>query len=618
MNVRLRIILFSLLTISLLASSTVEKSNDKSSRSFHNPTCSDTILANNRVKIDPFDLNILPPSTGVQFYKDGIIFLSSAKFHDRMINNHISFGTLDAYYSVLKDSIFEESRLFSPGISFPYPCEAITFTGDFNTMYFTRYSKNDGVEKIFKAEFSASGGTNGEWSIDENPLSFCSGKATFIHPALSADGKIMIFASDQSGSMGGMDLFVTQYKGGTWSTPVNLGDAVNTRANELYPYLDSENNLFFSSDGIQGFGGYDIFVCKFKSNTWEKPINLSDPINTRFDDIAFRGSRSDGKSAFFTVRQNTVNKSLQLYKATLKNFQGQENFSTLAQFFTSPSTPHMVILVTEPAVQATDRRTETVKTKISEGDKDVVYRVQFLTSFNPRSRSKITMGGKDYGIFEYLYDGAYRLCVGEFNNLAQALELQKIMNQNDYPQAIVVVFKNNIRSLDPDLLKVQPPSISPGAAEKPKSELLSKEKSGEQKIDTIIKKTTVANAQVSREEPKSVAIAKEIPKTQVTKAETAVKTETPGSAEKKDIIVYRVQILSSNSAKGSYKITINNKVYNTFEYPYNGVYRTCVGDFSSLGPAKELQNTCRNSGHPQAFVVAFKNNIRTTDPSLFK
>jgi len=56
----------------------------------------------------------------------------------------------------------------------------------------------------------------------------------------------------------------------------------------------------------------------------------------------------------------------------------------------------------------------------------------------------------------------------------------------------------------------------------------------------------------------------------------------------------------------------------TYEYLYNGGYRTCVGEYSTLTPAKELQNLCRKSGYPQAFVVAFKNNIRTTDPALFK
>jgi hypothetical protein len=261
----------------------------------------------------------------------------------------------------------------------------------------------------------------------------------------------------------------------------------------------------------------------------------------------------------------------------------------------------MVILVAEQPVQATDRKDETVKSRISEsrGQKDyVVYRVQFITSFNPRTRSQIMVNGKDYSVFEYLYAGAYRLCVGEFSTLSPARELENTLRQYDYPQAFVVAFKNNVRTLDPALLKAQPVS-GPVASVVEKKVIIKPE-------------TQVKPAETKVEIKKEV-----IPVPEATKV-TAAKTTTAESGVKKDVVTYRVQILASTTPKSKSQITVSGKNYSTYEYLYSGAYRICIGVFSTLAPAKEFQNTLRKSGYAQAFVVAFRNNVRSTDPALFK
>jgi hypothetical protein len=531
-----------------------------------------------RINVDSYYLEIVPPSSGVQFYKDGIVFLSSSKSQGKMLPGHLSFGTVQASYAVLEDSVLGQPRSFSTTSSFLYPCDGITFGNDFNTMYFTKYSEKASKEKIFRAVSSS----DGNWSEDAEPLDFCKDDFIYSHPALSADGKLMIFASNRTGSIGGIDLFVSQEKGGKWSDPVNLGDAVNSTYNESYPYLDQENNLFFSSDNIQGYGGYDIYACKFNKNTWEKPINLSAPLNTRFDDIAFTVNRKDSKSAFYTVKENSGKKSVQLYRVTMNNAIS-DKWLTLSQFFTRPDVSNMVILVLEPAVQATDLISETAETKISgsTGEKDnVIYRVQFLTSFNPRTRTQITVNGKDYSVIDYLYSGAYRLCVGEFSTITPALELQNQLRKNDYPQASVVVFKNNVISFDPELLKV-PVSTQPAA---------------------IVEKTLITKTETQVKQDVAVAT-------------VAAAATTEG---KKQVVIYRVQFATNATSKGSYKITINNKSYNTFEYLYSGAYRSTVGEFKTMAEATAFQKTVRESGYPGAFVVAFKDNVRSLDKELFK
>ena len=97
---------------------------------------------------------------------------------------------------------------------------------------------------------------------------------------------------------------------------------------------------------------------------------------------------------------------------------------------------------------------------------------------------------------------------------------------------------------------------------------------------------------------------------------TAKKTTTLKPA--KDGIVYRVQFASSTTSKGSYNITVGGKNYKTREYLYSGAYRSAAGEFKTLAEAMAFQNLMRKSGFAQAFVVAFRNNTRVTDPALFR
>jgi hypothetical protein len=601
------------LTVGLMTSMANEKSGDETYSGFINKLYADTLINNLFINVDSFNLNIIQPSSGVQFYREGILFLSSTKSSGRSLPDHISFGTISSRYGILNESLLERSEPFSNSSSFANPSEGVTFSVDYNTMYFSGISNIDGGEKIYHAKYSE--GNPGDWTLDSEPVSFCSDKSVYTHPALSADGKMMVFASNKPGSLGGMDLFVSLEKNGKWSDPVNLGDAVNSSFNELYPFLDSENNLFFSSDNTQGFGGYDIYVCKFKSNTWEKPINLSSPVNTRFDDVAFTISRKDGKTAFYTVKENPGKRPVQLYRVSMNN-DSQSTFLTLSQYYTRPDISQMVILALEPAVQATDKTSETAASGSAGGN--VVYRVQFVTSFNPKTRSQINVGGTDYSVFEYLYSGAYRLCVGEFSSLAPALDLQNLLVKSDYPNASVVAFKNNVLSLDPELLKsptvtAQKPAVEPQDV----TAQLTGTKPAEAPAITAakltpatdVKKNETVKTTPSTEAKKSVPVA--------TAATAATVAAIPATSENKGSVVYRVQIFSGGTG-GSTKVKVADKTYMTYEYKYSGTYRTCLGEFSSLTPAKDFQNLCRKNGYAQAFVVAFKDNVRSTDPALFK
>ena len=446
------------------------------------------------LKVDSFHLTILPPSSGVQFYKNGIVFLSLAKKEVKMIPDQLSFGAIEAYYAVPEDTALGNHVVFSPATSFSYPCESITFSNDFKSMYFTKVSENDNKEKIYMAKFTSIGKKRKGWQSELLPLDFCTDNASYSHPALSVGGNIMIFASDKEGSFGGMDLFISMKIGEIWSPAENLGNLINTTGNEFFPFLDSDNNLFFSSDGLPGSGGYDVFTCKFNGKAWNKPINLSARINSADDDIAFTINKTDGKTAFFTRRKKTEKWEMQLFMVSLDKEVADNNLLTISNIFNGKrvifpvSTDITTASIAKPVEEEPDKPENpviladttkappVVKPVVEEPAKPkkpvvladsikavpmsnpvkndfVIYRVQFLASMTPKGNYQVKVNNISYDTYEYYYKQAYRYTIGEFNTLAPAVELQNICRKSGYAQAFVVAFKNNIRSLDMALFK---------------------------------------------------------------------------------------------------------------------------------------------------------------------
>jgi tetratricopeptide (TPR) repeat protein len=125
-------------------------------------------------------------------------------------------------------------------------------------------------------------------------------RASAFHPALSVDGKRMIFASDRPGGIGGADLYVSYNKAGKWSAPELLSTTVNTVRDELFPTLAADGRLFFASNGRFGLGGLDLFVCDpLEGGGFGEPENLGAPINSNSDDLGLIMDAT-GRNGYFT------------------------------------------------------------------------------------------------------------------------------------------------------------------------------------------------------------------------------------------------------------------------------------------------------------------------------
>jgi hypothetical protein len=123
------------------------------------------------------------------------------------------------------------------------------------------------------------------------------------HACVSPDGTKLYFTSNRIGGYGGLDIYVSEREpGGDWGPARNLGPNINTRFNENTPFLTPEGNtLFFSSEGHNTMGGYDIFFSQLQSGQWSKPINLGYPLNTTDDDLFYQpiGDGARGLMALF-------------------------------------------------------------------------------------------------------------------------------------------------------------------------------------------------------------------------------------------------------------------------------------------------------------------------------
>lgn len=180
------------------------------------------------------------------------------------------------------------------------PDSSLMFTRSSHTANRFNRSDGDGVNKL-QISYSTDKTLK---AVD--PFKYNDEDYTTAHPAVSKDGMVLIFASDMPGSLGGLDLYYCLKDKATdqWSHPVNMGPMVNTKGNEMFPFIDHENRLFFASDGHPGLGGMDVFSILLKGHVPEGDIHhLGAPVNSSKDDFGFIWSKERGYGFFSSNRR---------------------------------------------------------------------------------------------------------------------------------------------------------------------------------------------------------------------------------------------------------------------------------------------------------------------------
>lgn len=197
--------------------------------------------------------------------------------------------------------LYEQHGKLGEVTSFPvaaktdYHVGPASFTDNGKEMYFTltRIPKKSEYDKkgklvTFNVEiYCSKKDSAGTWAVT-TPFKYNKvGEYSVGDPYISKDGKTLYFTSDMPGGKGGMDIYYCK-KGdtGNWGNAVNL-TAVNTAGDERTPYINGDNGFYFSSDGLVGMGGLDIFKTTTANGNFSIPVNLGYPLNSAQDDFAY-------------------------------------------------------------------------------------------------------------------------------------------------------------------------------------------------------------------------------------------------------------------------------------------------------------------------------------------
>jgi outer membrane protein OmpA-like peptidoglycan-associated protein len=220
----------------------------------------------------------------------------------------------DFYFSDKVDGVWQAAAPIEGAINTTMKEGAQQISQDGKSLVFAgQYPDSYGRFDIYLSEFSDSG-----WSARQNLGERINSEFWESSPCLSPDKSALYFASDRPGGYGGIDIYVSnRLANGKWSNPENLGPAINTSGDESSPFLHADNETFyFSSNGLQGYGGADLFKAKRGLSGFEQVQNLGYPINTIDNEGSFFVT-ADGTTAWLASNRADSRGGLDIYHFVL-------------------------------------------------------------------------------------------------------------------------------------------------------------------------------------------------------------------------------------------------------------------------------------------------------------
>ncbi|GAA4849122.1 OmpA family protein [Algivirga pacifica] len=238
------------------------------------------------------------------FWKDNQLVYSATRSKDLVFEgtgggySHLYLYEYDPLDSCQGTSAYLDSTINTPDL---HEASA-TFSKDGQTLIFARSTYGDRKEEYKEVNLYTSTWNGSQWSTPQL-MDISSPESWDGCPALSPNGKYLYFVSNREGGFGGLDIYraTKDYKG-QWGSIRNMGSKINSRGNEMFPYVSEDGKLYFSSDGHPGLGGLDLMVARRKDG---KIIvkNMGTPFNSPGDDFAI--TFRDKKHGAFTSNRQT-------------------------------------------------------------------------------------------------------------------------------------------------------------------------------------------------------------------------------------------------------------------------------------------------------------------------
>jgi len=241
-------------------------------------------------------LNTVAADFSPAFYGNRVAYSSSRTDIQRQTQSKTSSDWSGAAYNQLfvtqrnPDGIYlQKPQFLRSDLQNAYNEGPVSFSADGKRVAFCRNNFIDGTRQIAEKGLNMSLYTadvvDGSWvnikAFPYNGSDFATG-----FPTLSPNGKMLLFASNQPGGLGGWDIYVSNWVSENWTTPRNIGSPLNTPGNEVTPFYDG-NNLYFSSDWHSGLGGLDVFRAELGDESVSNVYHLGPGINSSYDDYGF-------------------------------------------------------------------------------------------------------------------------------------------------------------------------------------------------------------------------------------------------------------------------------------------------------------------------------------------
>lgn len=250
------------------------------------------------------------------FFGENKILMASARKpgeFKKWIHKWNNQAFLDIYIGDMDPVTGDISNLskLSPLVNSRYHETTTAFDPQTRYLYFTRNSfikRNKNTKDIIRVKiYRVTEKPDGRWG-NLIELSFNNDAYSVANPALSPDHKRLFFSSDMPGTVGNSDLFYVDIRNDSiYGDPVSLGLKINTIGRETFPFIDKNGYLYFSSDGRKGNGGLDVYMATPEPDgSFGIPVNLGNPINSSADDFSFIIDPDRNTGYFASNRDNPV------------------------------------------------------------------------------------------------------------------------------------------------------------------------------------------------------------------------------------------------------------------------------------------------------------------------
>lgn len=255
-----------------------------------------TLGFSQEVKVKNLSINTKLDHFAARVVGDTVYFSSNlVTRRGRAIKDNFSQEVFGVYEGIVGvNGEIEDVKVIEKTETGQFNMSVTSHTKDGKYMYFTSNHDEKGKDnlkdmKMYNLLIKRAEYVEGQGWTNFTTLPFCVPDYNFAHPAISPDGSTLYFISDKEDSKGKSDLYkvsVSNHK--SYGEVTRLGDHINSSRTEFYPFVSSDNKLYFSSDRRGGIGGIDIYVYDLETDNEEQiPVCLEEPINSIGDDFSF-------------------------------------------------------------------------------------------------------------------------------------------------------------------------------------------------------------------------------------------------------------------------------------------------------------------------------------------